>query len=295
MDSENSVAVDRTYVPVIIIGAARSGTNMLRDVLTKIPGVGTWPCDEINYIWRHKNAGQQDDQFGPELATPSVQRFITKAFDKLALKHNLDSVLEKTCANSLRVSFINRIFPDAKFIAICRDGRDVVPSSMIRWKAKLELPYIIKKARFVPLSDLPYYGFKYFWNRITKLFSREQRISSWGPRFKGFREALKASTLAEICALQWARSVEIANRQLAQLDNNRVFRVKYENFVNSPVNNLISLCEFLGKDISRSDAEMFVKNVSSRSVGKGRLHLSDQEKKQIEPIIKEQLEANGYE
>ena len=42
--------------PVVIIGAARSGTNMLRDVLVKLPGVGTWPCDEINYIWRHGNA-----------------------------------------------------------------------------------------------------------------------------------------------------------------------------------------------------------------------------------------------
>ena len=29
------------------------GHNMLRDVLTKLPGVATWPCDEINYIWRH--------------------------------------------------------------------------------------------------------------------------------------------------------------------------------------------------------------------------------------------------
>ena len=39
----------------MIIGAARSGTNMLRDVLTSLDGVDTWPCDEINYIWRHGN------------------------------------------------------------------------------------------------------------------------------------------------------------------------------------------------------------------------------------------------
>jgi hypothetical protein len=30
-----------------------SGANMLRDVLTLLPGVATWPCDEINYTWRH--------------------------------------------------------------------------------------------------------------------------------------------------------------------------------------------------------------------------------------------------
>ena len=36
--------------PVVIIGAPRSGTNMLRDVLCDWPGVVTWPCDEINLI-----------------------------------------------------------------------------------------------------------------------------------------------------------------------------------------------------------------------------------------------------
>ena len=39
--------------PVIIIGAGRSGTNMLRDLLAQLPQFSTWPCDEINYIWRH--------------------------------------------------------------------------------------------------------------------------------------------------------------------------------------------------------------------------------------------------
>ncbi|MDN5869901.1 MAG: sulfotransferase [Nitrococcus sp.] len=36
------------YQPVVIIGAPRSGTNMLRYVLTPIPGVRTWRCAEIN-------------------------------------------------------------------------------------------------------------------------------------------------------------------------------------------------------------------------------------------------------
>ena len=39
------------FTPVIIIGAPRSGTNMLRDILTNFEGIETWPCDEINYIW----------------------------------------------------------------------------------------------------------------------------------------------------------------------------------------------------------------------------------------------------
>ena len=37
--------------PVIIIGAPRSGTNILRDTLSIISNVRTWDCDEIPYIW----------------------------------------------------------------------------------------------------------------------------------------------------------------------------------------------------------------------------------------------------
>ena len=51
------------HKPIIIIGAPRSGTNMLRDVLCNLDGVGSWPCDEINYIWRHGNVKNPSDEF----------------------------------------------------------------------------------------------------------------------------------------------------------------------------------------------------------------------------------------
>jgi len=41
--------------PVIIIGAPRSGTNIIRDVIVTNNNFTTWPCDEINYVWRYKN------------------------------------------------------------------------------------------------------------------------------------------------------------------------------------------------------------------------------------------------
>ena len=47
---------------IIIIGAPRSGTNMLRDVLTALPGFETWPCDEINLAWRHGNRALPSDE-----------------------------------------------------------------------------------------------------------------------------------------------------------------------------------------------------------------------------------------
>ena len=68
---------------IIIIGAPRSGTNMLRDVLTSINGIETWPCDEINYVWRHGNVFYPSDEIPVENASPAVKRYIQKSF-KLA-------------------------------------------------------------------------------------------------------------------------------------------------------------------------------------------------------------------
>ena len=42
------------FQPVIIIGAARSGTNMLRDMLTRLPGVGKKTAERLVVEMRDK-------------------------------------------------------------------------------------------------------------------------------------------------------------------------------------------------------------------------------------------------
>ena len=86
-----------SYKKIIIIGAPRSGTNMLRDLLCNIDGVGTWPCDEINYIWKHGNIGSLTDELSPVMATTSVIKYIRNQFNKFAHKEKLGFVVEKTC------------------------------------------------------------------------------------------------------------------------------------------------------------------------------------------------------
>lgn len=280
--------------PVIIIGAGRSGTNILRDVLSSIERVETWPCDEINYIWRHGNIIKETDEFSPEDARPKVKKYIRNAFQKFQNKSNAEIVLEKTCANSLRVGFVSEIFPDAKFIHIVRDGRDVVNSARKRWKAELDIKYILEKARYVPVTDIPYYGFNYLLNRFYRLFSKEGRLSFWGPKFDGMDELLQKSSLVEVCAHQWKRCVEKAGQDFKSINNQRVKEIRYEELVSDSEKVIQELCEFIGVEVSDEKIKKLSDMIHTESAGKWKKQLTEQEINQVDSIINGTMTKLGY-
>lgn len=282
------------FQPVVIIGAARSGTNILRDCLTQLAGVGTWPCDEINYIWRHGNVRVPHDEFDRDMAASEVKAFIRRAFAKQADVQNLRYVVEKTCANSLRVRFVHEVVPEAKFIFIMRNGIDVTASAKKRWHAKLDLPYVLKKVRYVPLIDMPYYGIRYARNLWYRFTSSEGRLAMWGPKFKGISEALETRSLAEVCALQWQRSVERAEEDLSQLPTEQVCRIDYETFVSEPQQVLEQVTSFLGLVVDESRLASISSSVFGGSVGKGAKDLTDEELQAVQALLATTLRRYGY-
>lgn len=283
------------YKPIVIIGAPRSGTNMLRDVLCSIDGVGTWPCDEINYIWRHGNISESSDEFAADMATPPVIKYIRKQVDSFANSDNLGFVVEKTCANSLRVNFVNQVLPDAHYIFIVRNGLDVIASANLRWTAKLDIPYLLKKVKYVPLTDLPYYATRYLWSRIYRQFSGEKRLAFWGPQLKNMKNLLNDHTLDEICAIQWKECVNLSEKGLDPLPNNRVSRVKYEDFVNNPEIELKRLCLEANIETDDKTINLAVKNVSNRSIGKWSKQLSIEDIEKFKPIITDTMRKYDYD
>lgn len=235
------------FQPVIILGAGRSGTNALRDLLSKFPETTTWPCDEINPIWRHGNVDWPNDEIPATRAVEKIRKFIRRAF--VAQWRRGDKctyVIEKTCANTLRVDFVDSVFPEALYISIVRDGNDVVRSAMKRWRGEMELPklqYFLAKARFIPISDLFNVGYMFIRARINKLRG-EKRLTVWGPRFEGV-EIIADSPLEEVCAAQWAACVEKAQESLSKIDPKRVFNVRYEDLVADPVSVTRAISGFL--------------------------------------------------
>lgn len=283
-----------SYKKVIIIGAPRSGTNMLRDILCSFDCISTWPCDEINYIWRYGNHHHISDEFTVDMATPKIASYIQRKFDWVAQKHNAQIVVEKTCANSLRVPFVDKIIPDSKYIFIYRDGLDVVGSSMDRWQAPLDLVYLAKKARFVPISNLPYYAYRYLLNRLYRIFSFKNRLAFWGPQLHNMVELLANHSLDEVCAIQWQACVDKAATAFDIMPNDRWIALSYENFTSNPEAALLDILDFIGISARAEQIRNAVANVSVASVGKGRSALSAESVHRLERITHTTLLRLGY-
>jgi hypothetical protein len=282
------------YSPVVIIGAPRSGTNLLRDVLTSLPGLATWPCDEINYIWRHGNVRYPSDELTPEMARPEICGYIRKQFDRVAEKYQARTVVEKTCANSLRVEFVDHVVPEAKYIFIHRDGLDAIGSAMKRWKADLDISYLARKARFVPASDLPYYASSFLWNRIHRLMSRDKRLAVWGPKLDNMQELLEEHPLDEICAMQWKRCVDQAALAFEQMEPGRWIKVAYEDFVREPEAELGRIAQFLDLPVDSAALKRAVPGVRADNIGKDRSAMSDEALSRIMPLIQDTMAKHGY-
>lgn len=283
------------FQPVILVAAARSGTNMLRDLLTEIPSVATWPCDEINYIWRQGNAGVDHDELDPGIhLRPRIERGIREAFALQARATGCEFLIEKTCANSLRLPFVDAVVPEAKYLLLIRDGRDVVASAMKRWKAPLDLEYLARKANFVPWYELPGYAWRYCLNRLRKLFASDGRLASWGPKFEGMAERARTMPLEELCALQWKRCVDQSQDFLGSLPPERVHVLTYEQLCSAPTEELRRICDFLRIDLAVDAARRITANVRGENSGGWKRDWSPDMIQRVERVLGDSLTLSGY-
>lgn len=260
------------FTPVIIIGAGRSGTNMLRDAICALPDFATWDCDEINPIWRHGNTHHPDDHLTADHATADVKKFIRAKFIAQWKKQGKPQYLvEKTCANSLRVSFIASVLPEAKFLYLVRNGTDVTASASKRWRGEMEIPsipYFLSKIRNTPISDLPHYGWRFLTSRADIYTGKKQHMSFWGPQFPGLKELSTDTPLLELCARQWASCVNKSDISFSNLPVRCWLKIRYEDIVINPSSSLNAALEFLGVEVSSKQMECITNDISSKNVGK---------------------------
>lgn len=287
---------------VIIVGAPRSGTNLLRDLISALPGTTTWPCDEINLVWKHHHRDIGHDELAAEDADARSARYLHGVFDAQARRGGAATVVEKTCATSLRLGYVARLFPDARYVLIGRHGLDAAASAMQRWDAPFEARYVARKVRFAPPGDLPFYAGQFAAKRLASLRARRggaaddgRRLvrSWWGPRPHDYRELSEQHPLDELAVLQWRRCVTRTEDDLAALDPAQVHRLTYEDLVGDPRSTLRGVARFLGR--SPADlAGVDLGGISSASVGRGRALFTAEDRERLAPLAAPALGAWGY-
>jgi hypothetical protein len=223
------------FKKIIIIGAARSGTKFLRDVLSSGQGTAHVPYD-INYVWRYGSENSRDDVLDPSLLTNKRKQFIQKTIASLAKSNSGDILIEKTVANTLRIPFVDAVFPDACYIHLVRDGRDVVESAMRQWNDSPHLIALFRKLRNIPLKNIDYVGW-YGLNYLKGLRSGRKGGNVWGPRFPGIDLWAQEGPLSRVCAQQWLESYTRASKAFKEMPNlrSRVFTIRYEDLVKNDI------------------------------------------------------------
>lgn len=280
--------------PIIIVGAGRSGTKLLRSILACAPEVVAFPR-EINYIWRHGNLGFPTDELRPEHARPEVRAFIRKQFLKRGQAQGGKRVLEKTCANTLRLDFVRSVFPEAYIIHLIRDGRAVTESACRRWRARPDLRYLLEKARWAPLRDVPYYALRYLRYQSGRLKANNTGAqSSWGPRFSGLDQLVAEKELVEVCAIQWRVCVQTAEASIQRWPVGEALTLRYEDLVDDPVGVARRVYQHAQLTFTDDCAAFADEYVRADNIEKWRNHLSEAEVSLILPHIETELRQHGY-
>lgn len=112
----------------LILGCARSGTSILGELIASHP--------QVLYMFESAIWGKavgdprESHRLTAADAREEVRRKISRYFVRKIRRHGRSGtvLLEKNPRNCLRIPFLHTLFPEAKFIHIVRDGRDVACS-----------------------------------------------------------------------------------------------------------------------------------------------------------------------
>lgn len=260
---------------ITLLGAARSGTKLLRDTLASADGIACVPYD-VNYLWRFGNERSDHDEFVPA----SIDDRTAMKIRRLIERHGTGQshLVEKTVGNSLRPAFVERVFPETTFVALVRNGYDVTESSMRQWGAGPDVRYLVSKSLTFPWLAAPGYAVRYAREVARGLTGNHS--PSWGPRYRGMNDDIEAHTLAWVCAAQWAKCVA-ATLDAFAVTERPTTSVSYELFISEPAATLKGIADTCG--IASRDFD--VSGIRGGEVGKGRRSLDRETLEMIAPII----------
>jgi sulfotransferase family protein len=202
---------------LFVVGCPRSGTTLLRRLLDAHPRIAI--TRETH--WIPKFAQRGGGHATPELVaalcghprfaklglsrteveqltagSPSYGTFVAALFDRYGEKAGKPLVGDKTPGYARTIPLLHELFPQARFVHLVRDGRDVCLSAL-SWERKRAS----FERRFTTWADSPVATCALWWRRHVLLGRRAGRELPPGLYYELRYEALVADPEAELRAL----------------------------------------------------------------------------------------------
>ena len=213
--------------PVFVVSSPRSGSTLLFETLAQAQNAYTIGDESHGLIEGiralHPAArGFESNRLGADAAGSDVitelrARFRAALIDREGAPPPAFPVrmLEKTPKNSLRIPLLTRVFPEAHFVYLYREPRQVLASMIEAWQS----------GRFRTYPNLP------DWPGLP-----------WSLLLTPGWRALANKPLHEIVAAQWQATTEILLDDLAALPAERVHVIRYDALLAQPQAEIERLC-----------------------------------------------------
>lgn len=299
---------------VFIIGSPRSGTTILGEMLDGHPDISQWY--EPYFIWDKHFRDAEDDVRSARDATLVVRNQVLNSFKRYQRKTGSGIIVDKSPRNSLKIAFIRKIFPGAKFIHILRDGRDVTLSIHKEWLKRrgivndgdLDGQFNYRKALSVIRAWLDRQPFlldkiNAFWFETRgQLLDRSKHLnqtrwngtSGWGPRFEGWKQVYDDNSLIQFNAYQWRKCVGAIENCWDDIPDRQKMAIRYEDLIRQGPDLINTVLDFLAV---KPDPQFIdsLPALKKENFNKWKNEFSPRQLDQIRPVLSPMLISTGYE
>jgi hypothetical protein len=204
--------------PVFIIGCSRSGTTVTYETFATSPmllSLGYEIPEFWDSLWGPQHNHWASEAAAKENAAPEHRDAALRFYYQ---RLGAGRVLDKTCINVMRLPYLYRLFPEAMFIYIHRDGRDNISSMMDGWRHDQHFGL----EQFLGTSPEP----------VAINNGEFQEWSFFLP--PGWRDYNRAS-LEEVCAWQWITANRLALEAKRVIPARQWIQLRYEDIFDHPV------------------------------------------------------------
>ncbi|RLQ20368.1 sulfotransferase [Seongchinamella sediminis] len=207
--------------PIFLVGCSRSGTTVTYETLIasgaflnlgyEIPQFWNSLYGPLNNGWESEAAGAQDAK--PEHRDSALRYFYQRL--------GAGVVLDKTCINTLRVPYLYKLFPNARFVFIHRDGRDNISSMIDGWR----------QGR----TDGAFGLDQFFGPSPEPVSINSGEFKEWHfflpPGWRDYNHA----NLEDVCAYQWLTANGMALEASTCIPPEQWIQIRYEDILDRPV------------------------------------------------------------